>query len=48
MELKYDNFTFSWAVITENLVFKAKVLYIYTGVLKCKSAFSPAAVIFDE
>ena len=40
MALKYYNFKFSWTVFTETRL-------ICTGILKYKSAFSPATVIFE-
>ena len=44
MSLKYDNFRFYWAVVTEkktlNSVY-AKVSYLCAGILSNKSAFSP-------
>ena len=47
ISLKYDNFRFYWAVVTENSVY-AKVSYFSAGILNDKSAFSPVIVIFEN
>ena len=50
MLLKYDNFRFYWAVVTEkrlNSVY-TKVSYLSAGILYNKSAFSPVIDIFEK
>ena len=50
MSLKYDNFRFYWAVVTEktcNSVY-AKVSYLCGGILNDKSDFFPVIDIFKK
>ena len=48
MSLKYDNFRFYWAVVTEKkTLFYAKVFYLCAGILNDKSAISLAMDMFE-
>jgi len=46
MSLKYDNFRFYWAVVTEKISVYAKVLYLSAGILSDKSDFTPVIDFF--
>jgi len=48
MSLKYDNFRFYWAVVTEKISVYAKVLYLSAGILNDKSDFTPVIDFFKE
>ena len=48
MPLKYDNFRFYWAVVTEKISVNAKVLYLSAGVLNDKSDFTPVIDFFEK
>jgi len=50
ISLKYDNFRFYWAVVTEKRLKSvfAKISYLCAGILNDKSVFSPVIEIFQK
>ena len=50
MSLKYENFRFDWAVVTEKPLKSAysNGSYLCTGIHSDKSAFSPGTDIFEK
>ena len=52
MSLKYDNFRFSWTVVTKlrlnSIVYACKGTYLCSGILNDKSAYSLAINIFKK